>query len=132
MLQSSRNQPRVTRIAPEHPMNPSPTPRRTTRASRRGLALGALAAAGTFVAAVAVAGLPAAPIADASASAPTTTQVVTDPTAGARIVLDTVYIVTPAPVAVPAAAPAERPTGGEEHEGDEGHEGGEEHEGGDD
>ena len=107
-------------------MSLSPSPRRNTRPSRLGLTLAALAAAGTFAAAIAVAGLPAAPVADASASAPITTQVVTDPTTGERVVLDTVYIVTPAPAAVPAAAPAQRHAEGEEREG------GEEHEGGDD
>ena len=111
-------------------MSLSPSPRRNTRPSRLGLALAALAAAGTF--AIAVAGLPAAPIADASASAPATTQVVTDPTTGERVVVDTVYIVTPAPAAVPAAAPAAEPAqnreGDDWREGDDGHES----EGGDD
>ncbi len=110
-------------------MTLSPTPRRSPRASRLGLAVAALAAAGTFAAAIAVAGLPAASVANASGSAPTSTEVVTDPTTGERVVIDTVYIVTPAP-APAAAAPQER-RGDDEHENGEAHEG-HETEGGDD
>ena len=111
-------------------MSLSPTPRRTPRTSRLGLAVATLIAAGTFAAAVAVAGLPVAPTADASVSAPAATQVVVDRATGERVVLDTVYVVTPAPAAAaaPVAPPAER------HEGDDGHEGDHENEseGGDD
>jgi len=95
-----------------------------------------LAAAGTFAAAVALAGLPATPVVDASGAAPVTTPIVADPMTGERVVLDTVYIVTPAPVSAPAAAapeaaPAERDDGDGEHEWDD-HDGGEDHDGGDD
>jgi hypothetical protein len=111
-------------------MTLSPTPRGSPRVSRLGLALATLAASGTFAAAVAIAGLPAAPVADASVSAPATAQVVTDPATGERVIVDTVYIVTPPPAAdaAPVAAPTDR------HEGDDEHEGGEDHEseGGDD
>jgi len=106
-----------------------PTPRRSTRASRLGLAVAALAAAGTFAAAVAIAGFPAAPAANASASTPTSTEVTVDPTTGQRVVVETVYVVTPA--APPAVAPAGRHQG-DEHEGDDEHKGDDEHEGGDD
>ncbi len=107
-------------------MNLPPQLRRPRPTSRLALAVATFAAAGTFAAAVAVAGFPAAPAADAAASMPTTSEVLVDPATGERVVVDTVYIVTPAPV---AAAP-QQPFGGDEHEGGE-HEGGE-HEGGDD
>jgi hypothetical protein len=100
-------------------MELSPPPRRTRPTSRLALAVAALAAAGTFAAAVAVTGLPAAPAADAASSAATTSQVLQDPATGERVVVDTVYIVTPAP----AAALPQQPPGGGEPEGD-GHEGG--------
>ena len=107
-------------------MSLSPTPRRSPRASRLGLAVAALAATGTFAAAVAIAGIPAAPVADASASAPTITQLAADPTTGERVVLETVYIVTPA---LPAAAVPQQPRqGNDELDGDREHES----EGGDD
>jgi len=121
-------------------MTLSPTPRRSPRVSRLGVALAALAASGTFAAAVAIAGLPSAPVADASVTAPAPTQVVTDPTTGERVIVDTVYIVTPPPAAdaAPVAAPPEHEGAeqeGAEHEGAE-HEGAEhegaESEGGDD
>jgi len=102
-------------------MELSPPPRRTRPSSRLALTVATLAAAGTFAAAVAVAGLPAAPAADAASSAATTSQVLRDPTTGERVVVETVYIVTPAP----AAAPLQQPAGGGEPESDE-------HEGGDD
>ncbi len=107
-------------------MSLSPTPRRNTRTSRLGLTVAALAAAGTFAAAVAVAGLPAAPVADASTSAATTTQVVSDPTTGQRVVLETVYVVAPDPLA--AAAPQQPRQGNDGLDGDREHES----EGGDD
>lgn len=113
-------------------MTLSQTPRRSTRTSRLGLAVAALAAAGTFAAAIAVTGFPAALVANASASVPTSTEVLADPTTGERVVVDTVYIVTPAPAL--AVAPAERHEGDDEHDSDGEHEGGEGHEteGGDD
>lgn len=108
-------------------MSISPTPRRSPRASRLGLAVASLAAAGTFAAAIAVAGLPAALVANAAGSAPPSTEVVTDPTTGERFVVDTVYVVTPAP----AAAPAWQGDSDDEHENGEEREG-HEPEGGDD
>jgi hypothetical protein len=109
-------------------MSLSPTPpalRRTSRTSRLALAVAALAAAGTFVAAVVLTGPLAPPAVDASVGTATTSQVVENPTTGERVVIDTVYVVTPAPVATPeAAAPAPPAVRGDEGEGDEGNEGG--------
>ncbi|MDA8236565.1 MAG: hypothetical protein M0T75_01565 [Chloroflexi bacterium] len=79
-------------------MELQPTRRPAPRASRPGLLAAALAAAGTLVAAIAVAGLPASPAASAIALGATA-----DPAPAGRIVVDTVYVVTPERAAVPAA-----------------------------
>lgn len=104
-------------------MSPLPaTPRPTPRASRRGLVLASLAAAGALAAAVAIAGFPAAPAVDASVSAATSV-VVADPSAGPGVVYDTVYLVSAAPPTAPdPAAAAPITVVGGEPEGDGGHE----------
>ncbi len=111
-------------------MEPTPGPRRPTAASRLGLAVATLAAAGTFAAALLVAGLPTAPVTDAAAAAPTSA-VTTDPSTGERVVVDTVYVLTPAPAAQPTSTGRQDGEHEDEHEGGESHEGHEDN-GGDD
>ena len=106
-------------------MRYSPPRRRTTTPSRPALAVASLAAAATFAVAAAIAGPWSAPVADA-AVAFDPAQATVDSAAGERVIVDTVYVVTPEPALAAAPAPRE----GGEREDDE-HEGGE-REGGDD
>ena len=108
-------------------MRHTPPPRRTTTPSRAALAVASLAAAATFAVAVAIAGPWSAPIADA-AVAFDPAQATVDAAAGERVVVDTIYVVTPDPASL--AAPQARGVDGE-HE-DDGEHDDDEHEGGDD